>query len=326
MDNVPIRLTCADYARVMPLTTGAVRGDGVDLHLVLGAGGSWRDRAELIRRALVDPSVHGGEASMGIHLRRIDQGDRSFVALPVFVLRNFTARDLYVRQDSALREAKNLIGKRVGMYAWTASGSIWYRHFLNHVGVDPAAVQWCIGEVDAPSSGIRDPAMPSAVSAAPAGRSLSAMLRDGELDAIYSPSRPAGHHPVNGPIKRLFPDFRAIEHSYFRQTGMFPPQHLVVLRRAVWEADRSLARRITDAFIRCEDVFHAATQSFPYVSPWLLADLEESEALMGANPYAHGMAANRAVMETFADQAFRAGLTQRRVAVDDYFAEYLASA
>jgi hypothetical protein len=31
---------------------------------------------------------------MAAHLRRIDNGDRRFVGLPVFPLRNFTARDL----------------------------------------------------------------------------------------------------------------------------------------------------------------------------------------------------------------------------------------
>ena len=32
-----------------------------------------------------------------------------------------------------------LTGKRIGMYSYTASGSIWYRHFLRFVGIDPAS-------------------------------------------------------------------------------------------------------------------------------------------------------------------------------------------
>ena len=42
----------------------------------------------MLRRALDDPTVQGGEASMAGHLRRIDRGDRSHVGLPVFPLRN----------------------------------------------------------------------------------------------------------------------------------------------------------------------------------------------------------------------------------------------
>jgi hypothetical protein len=98
--------------------------------MTLGAGRSWEMRAEMLRRALDDPVVQGGEASMAGHLRRIDKGDRSHVGLPVFPLRNFTARDLYVRKGGPVKSPADLAGKRVGMYDWVVSGSIWYRHFL----------------------------------------------------------------------------------------------------------------------------------------------------------------------------------------------------
>ena len=72
---------------------------------------------------------------MAGHLRRVRQGRSQPVALPVFPLRNFTARDLYVRKDGPVKTAADLRGKRVGMYDWVASGSIWYRHFLRFIGV-----------------------------------------------------------------------------------------------------------------------------------------------------------------------------------------------
>src|SRR5690348_2383388 len=148
MTDIPIRLTCADYARVMPLAVGAVKPAGIDLTMVLGQEGSWSARAEMLRRAASDPDVQGGESSMAGHLRRVDKGDRSLVALPVFPLRNFTGRDLYVRKDGPIKTATDLRGRRVGMYDWVASGSIWYRHFLRFVGVQPEDVHWCIGPVD----------------------------------------------------------------------------------------------------------------------------------------------------------------------------------
>jgi 4,5-dihydroxyphthalate decarboxylase len=253
----------------------------------------------------------------------MDQDDRSFVALPIFVLRNFTARDLYIRQGAPFRSAADLAGKRIGMYSWTASGSIWYRHFLRYAGLDVGGIDWVIGEVNGLTATLTG--LPDHVRAAPAGRSLAEMLIAGELDAIYSPPRPREYHPVNGPIARLYPDARAVEAQYYRDTGVFPPQHLVVIRRAVWEADKSLARRITDAFVACEAHFHDAIRSFPYASPWLDLDLEAEDALMPGNGYAHGVEENRQVMELFCEEAHRLGLTQRRVTVDEYFAEFLAS-
>lgn len=325
MADLPIRLTCADYARVMPLAVGDVKPEGIDLTMILGREGSWPMRAEMLRRAANDPTVHGGESSMAGHLRRIDKGDRSLVALPAFPLRNFTGRDLYVRKDGPVKTPAELRGKRVGMYDWVASGSIWYRHFLRFIGVPPEDLRWTIGAVDAGNITSHVYALPDGVHSAPEGRALSEMLIAGELDAIYSPPRPRLYHPVDGPIVRLFPDIRTIEREYFRATRMFPPQHLIVMRREVWQENKWIARALTDAFTRCSDTFGKAQRSFPYASPWLDAELEETEALMGADFHAEGFERNRATVEVFAEQALLAGVVGRRISGEEYFAEFLES-
>jgi len=171
---------------------------------------------------------------MAQYLYRVDKDDHRYVGLPVFPLRNFTARDLYVRRGGPIRQPADLAGRRIGMYSYTASGSIWYRHFLRFVGLDPAKIQWWIGDIDtAWSSAPTTQALPAGVNAPPPGTSLSDMLIAGELEAIYSPPRPQAYHPERGAIVRLFPDFRKIEQEYFRKTGAFPPQHLIVVRREV---------------------------------------------------------------------------------------------
>ena len=323
MAAIPIRLTCADYARLAPLMTGDVTAEGVELTLIHGTGGDWPARAEMLRRAIGDPTVDGGEASMAGHLRRIDNGDRSFVALPVFPLRNFTGRDLYIRRDGPIRAPADLVGKRVGMYDWVASGSIWYRHFLNFIGVPPGRLEWWIGDVEGGWRARHPGELPAGVHAVPENRYLLEMLLAGDLEAIYSPPRPSRYHPKDGPIVRLFPDCRAVEREYFKATGVYPPQHLIVLRREVWERNKWLARGLTDAFIRSNTMFDAAQRNFPYVSPWLDCELEETEALMGADFFQDGYERNRATVDAFCQQAFDLGITKRRVTAEDYFAEFL---
>jgi len=325
MADLPITLTCADYARVMPLATGQVQPDGIQLTLLLGSRGSWPARAEMLRRAVEDPAVQGGEWSMAQYLYRVDKGDRRHVGLPVFPLRNFTARDLYVRRGGPVRKAADLVGRRIGMYSYTASGSIWYRHFLRFVGVDPASVEWWIGDIDAAwSSASMNQTLPPGVKTPPPGRSLSDMLVNGELEAIYSPPRPAAYHPRDGALARLFPDFRQVEQDYFRRTGAFPPQHLIVLRREIWEANRWIARRLTEAFTAANDCFGAAQRGFPYATPWLEAELEDTAAVMGEDFHPYGFEANRAQIEMFAAEAFRLGFTSRQITADEYFADYLS--
>ena len=325
MTEIPISLTCADYARLMPLATGSVKPRGIALTMILGNRGSWPARAEMLRRAVQDPEVHGGEWSMAQYLYRIDKGDRRYVGLPVFPLRNFTARDLYVRRGGPIRDPVDLAGKRIGMYSYTASGSIWYRHFLRFVGLDPGAIRWWIGDIDTPWSAppLMDQSLPPGVNAPPKGRSLADMLIAGELDAIYSPPRPEAYHPRTGPIVRLFPDFRLVEQEYFLKTGAFPPQHLIVLRREAWEAHPRIARDLTEAFVAANDCFSAAQKGFPYATPWLEAELEDTTAVMGEDFHPYGLERNRAQIDAFASEAFRLGLTSRQITTEEYFADYL---
>jgi len=323
MADIPITLTCADYARIMPLATGEVKPDGIALTMILGSRGSWPARAEMLRRAVQDPAVQGGEWSMAQYLYRIDKGDRRYVGIPVFPLRNFTARDLYIRRGGPIRSAADLAGKRIGMYSYTASGSIWYRHFLRFIGLEPSTIRWWIGDIDTPWSAPMDQTLPAGVNAPAKGRSLSDMLIAGELDAIYSPPRPEAYHPRTGPIVRLFPDFRLVEQEYFLKTGAFPPQHLIVLRREVWEANPRIARSLTEAFIATNECFAAAQKGFPYATPWLEAELEDTAAVMGEDFHPYGLERNRSQIDAFAGEAFRLGLTSRQITTEEYFADYL---
>ncbi len=316
--GLALTLSFPEYARLVPLALGDVRAEGIDLTWLRGP------RVLALNRALTDPAVHGGEHSLAQHLYRIAAGDHSHVGLPVFPLRNFGARDIFVRRDSGLTRAVALIGKRVGMYSWSASGSVWYRHLLAHLQVPVDRVRWTIGPIDDPAP-TRGPNLPSSVVAAPAGRALSDMLRDGELDAIVSPLRPRGFDGARGPLVRLMLDFRTIEQEYFRATRCYPPQHLVIIRRAVWEKAPWILGRLQTMFEETERRFIAASRLFPYASPWQEADLDETEALMGVEYHPHGLEINRATLEAFCAQAHRAGLVNRLVGVDEMFTEFLAT-
>ena len=97
-----------------------------------------------------------------------------------------------------------------------------------------------------------------------------------------------------------------------------------MLRREVWEASRWIARSLTDAFAAANDCFGAAQRGFPYATPWLEAELEETAAVMGEDFHPYGLERNRGQIEMFAAEAFQLGLTSRRITSDEYFADYLS--
>jgi 4,5-dihydroxyphthalate decarboxylase len=313
---VALTLACSNYVRFMPIATGDVRPKDLTLVWVRG------DRTDMLRRATDDATIDGGESSMAQHVMRLDRGDRSLVAIPVFPLRNFTVRDLYTLKGSALT-ARGLAGRRIGIYNWAASGAVWYRHLIRHLGHDPTKIAWVVGGVDAPADvRLPEPALPH-VTPTPKGSSLTDLLLAGTIDACFAPLPPRKLHPVDGPIVRVFPGFRAMEQKYFADTGCYPPQHVLLVRRASWERDPSAGRRLVEAFNESEAAFEAGQRQFPYHSPWLIEDVEDAARLMGSDYHQHGLEKNRHAVDVFCKSAFEDGLTRRRLTVEEFFADFL---
>jgi 4,5-dihydroxyphthalate decarboxylase len=311
-----LTLTGANYVRFMPIATGDVRPKELTLTWIRG------ERNEMLRRATDDPKVDGGETSMAQHVQRLDRGDRSLVAIPIFPLRNFTARDLYIRNGVSIAPG-SLAGRRLGIYNWAASGAVWYRHLLRYLGNDTTKVQWIVGGVDGPATvRLPEPPLPY-VAAAPEGKSLSALLLAGTIDALFAPLPPREFNPADGPIVRAFTSFQAMEQKYFADTRCYPPQHVVIVRRASWDRDPSAGQRLVQAFNESEVAFEALQRQFPYNSPWLIEEVENAARLLGPSYHAHGLEANRHAVDVFCQAAFDDRLTKRRVTVEEFFTDFL---
>jgi 4,5-dihydroxyphthalate decarboxylase len=278
----------------------------------------------MLRRATDDPAVDGGETSMAQHVQRLDRGDRSLVAIPIFPLRNFTIRDLYTRKGVEIAPS-SMNGRRIGIYNWAASGAVWYRHLLRYLGNDTKKIQWIVGGVDGPAVvRLPDPPLPY-VAAAPVNTSLSALLQAKDIELLFAPLPPAVFHPADGPIVRAYTAFQQMEQKYFVDTTCYPPQHVIVLRRTAWERDRTMGAGLVAAFNESEKAFEAIQRQFPYNSPWLIGEVENTARLMGPDYHSHGLEKNRRTVDVFCQAAFDDGLTKRRVTVDEFFAEFLAA-
>ena len=184
------------------------------------------------------------------------------------------------------------------MYDWVASGSIWYRHFLRFIGVPPEKLQWWIGDVDEPRIANHVYTLPDGVH-----RGAGGALAVGDADRRRTrrdlqPAAAAAHTiRWTGRSCGCSPTSARSSATTSARTRMFPPQHLMVLRREVWEqqVDRARADRRVHPLQRPASPM--AQRSFPYASPWLDAELEETEALMGADFHPYGFEKNRATID-----------------------------
>jgi 4,5-dihydroxyphthalate decarboxylase len=118
-------------------------------------------------------------------------------------------------------------------------------------GIKPTDIDWRMGGLDRPEDlqfVRQDRPNDIQVEPIPHGRTLSQMLAEGEIEAIFTARTPKCWRDKSPNVARLFPDYRAAELAYYKKTGTFPIMHLVGIRQSLAEKYPWLPRAIMKAF------------------------------------------------------------------------------
>ncbi len=319
MANLPLTLASWDYDRVQPLIDGRVRPNGIDLtflNMVV---------EETFFRMLRHREFDVSEMSMSSYVVSLFRPDRPFVALPVFPSRFFRHSCIYVNAKAGIREPKDLIGKRVGCPEYQMTAPVWIRGILaEHHGVPVDAVTYVTGGEEEPN---RDEKLkldlPAKIRVERIGpnETLARMLATGEIDALHTARKPSSFDGKR--VTRLFPEFQAVERTYWEKTGIFPIMHVIAIRREVYEANRWIAMNLFQAFREAQRLTYEGlkeTAALKGMLPWFNAHVEETLALMGEDFWPYGLPRNRACLETFLRYHHESGLSPRVLAVEEMFA------
>jgi 4,5-dihydroxyphthalate decarboxylase len=315
MSRLALTLACGDYDRMLALRTGAVKPEGVDLNVLTLAP------EEMFYRMARFREFDVSEFSLSTYTILRGRGE-PLVAIPAFPSFMFRHGSVFVRDDAGIREPRDLAGKRVGVPKYHMTAAVWVRGILeDEYGVAPKDCLWFEGGEGTQVKEV-DVTLPSEVrrQAVPGDRTLGDLLAAGELDAFVGARRPATFGA--GRVRRLFPDFRQVERSYFERTGIFPIMHVVVLREELARQHPWLPASLYEAFGEAKRLAYQRLQftaALPVALPWLVAEVEETRALMGDDPFPYGVARNRRTLETLAGYTFRQGLAPRRLSVEEMF-------
>ena len=222
------------------------------------------------------------EMSLSTYLTRRSRGSFPFIALPVFPSRLFRHAYIYVNRDQGIAEPADLNGKRVGVQEYGQTAAVLIRGILQHRhGVDLSSIRWVEGGVNTPRPPDDDmdlrPAGGLDLEPAPPGKSINDLLVEGDIAAYLGARQPdaLGKHPAVG---RLFPDYRQAERDYFRETGIFPIMHTIVMREELHVQHPWIAESMFKAFqaAKAWALEHMRfTGTMVYMIPWLNAELDE---------------------------------------------------
>jgi 4,5-dihydroxyphthalate decarboxylase len=140
------------------------------------------------------------------------------------------------------------------------------------------------------------------------------MLLTGELAAAI------GVGKVESPdVKPLIPDAVAAEAAWYRNTGIYPVNHTVVVKDALLQADPTLAPRLFAGFEAAKAQFLKQLSS----SIELPADLQaiaKRRSIVGDDPFPNGLGANRKALEAIIRFAHEQKILPRTVKPEDMFA------
>ena len=320
MVDVPITIACGNYDRTKAIIDGRVKVEGCAVnYLPLYP-------EEIFHRLFRFQEFDVAEMSFSSYIRTVAAGTSEYIGIPAFVSRIFRHSCIYVHADAGINKPEDLRGKRIGLPEYQITAVVWMRGMLQHeYGVKPNEIQWRNGGQEEAGRHERTPLKPIPgldLKPLEPHQTLVNMLRDRELDALFTARAPSSFIRGEPHIKRLFPDFRATEKGYFQKTGHFPIMHLVGIRKSLVKQHPWLATSVYKAFLEAKALAMVDlldVNALMVTLPWLVAETQETQAVMGKDFWKYGAEENRKDIEALCRYLHEQGLTDRRVALEELF-------
>jgi len=258
-----------------------------------------------------------------------NEGFRDYSLIPVFPIRLFRHKSVFVHADRGIEHPGDLKGRRIGTPGYSSTSLTWIRGFMQHeYGVKPEDVEWVVSAADSSAKDAgkvskQESVLPEgiSISVGPEGKDESEMLVDGDVDALFHAAEPTAFTEGHPRIKRLFPDYRKTERDYYARTGIFPIMNAVAMRNDVIDAHPWLPEAVFNAYSQAKQMqYEAMNMQWIFGTlPWFGQELEETRALMGENFWPYGIEANRKTLEALFQYSHEQGLASKKLSVDEMF-------
>jgi 4,5-dihydroxyphthalate decarboxylase len=270
---------------------------------------------------------------IGLHpfmLAHANEGFRDYSLLPVFPLRMFRHRSIFIRTDRGIDKPEKLRGKKIATPGFSSTSLTWLRGILQHeYGVRPDEIQWVVSFKDSSAKAAgkvskQENMIPEGLSViqGPKEKDESDLLESGDVDALLHAAEPRAYVQGYPEVTRLFSDYRKVERAFFAKTGVFPIMHAVAIRNDVVEANPWLPRAVFDAYAESKRLMYDALKKMGWATislPWVGQEIEETRKLMGENFWPYGIEPNRKTLDALFLYSHEQGLASRRLTIEEFF-------
>ncbi len=324
--DLKIKMAGYDYDRVKGLMDGSVQIEGCETHF------------EVARIGEMNTHVFSGPQTRQVTeigllpfvLAYANEEFRDYTLIPVFPLRVFRHKSIFIRTDRGITKPEDLRGRKIATPGYSSTSLTWIRGIMQHeYDVKPEEIKWVVSSTDSSakdSGGASrlENVLPKGISihTGPKGKDESDLLVDGDVDALFHAAEPRAYQEGHPKVARLFSDSRKTERAYFAKTGIFPIMHAVAMRRDAILAHPWLPKAVFDAFSRAKQLTYDYMKKSAWYKtslPWVAQEAEETRKLMGNNYWPYAIEPNRKALGTLFQYSYEQGLASRKVKIEELF-------
>ena len=305
MPALPLKTAIGSYGHTRLLKDGSIGSEKVAFE--------WVEISPLVnvfRRMVRGLEFDVSEMALSTYLCAKAYGKR-MTAIPVFPLRGFHQGAIVYNTESGIKSPHDLIGRKVGVRAYTVTTGVWLRGILKSVySVDPDNVTWVL----AWDEHVAEYMLPPNVVSVPEGSDLKAMLISGEIDAAIGVGNIDSSH-----VEPLIPDARKASIEHFQQTGIYPINHTIVIKDELIEANPWLPEELFSLFKAAKDSYIRLLASGGRLDSPDEAIVQMGK-IVGNDPLPYGIESNRKTLEAFIEFNVDQQIIPRTVDVEELFA------
>ena len=326
-DKLTINTAGYDYDRVQALIDGRVEIERCTTKFEVSKIG------ELNTHIFSGPQTRE-ITEIGLHpfmIAYANEGFGDYTLPPIFPLRVFRHKSIYIRTDRGIKNPEDLRGKKIATPGYSSSSLVWIRGIVQEeYGISPEDVHWVISTKDSSAKASGGPSkqeniLPDGLSYSMGlpGKDESDLLESGEVDALFHAAEPRAYMQGHPDVARIFPNSKATEQAYFENTGIFPIMHAVAIRKDVIEEHPWMAEAVFNGYSQAKQkTYEYLTKAAWYKTslPWVSQDLEDTRKIMGNNFWTYGLTEpNRKTLDTFFRYSYEQGLCKKKLTIEDFF-------
>ncbi len=325
-DKKGLKVAGYDYPRVKGLMTGRI------------SIGKWSHSFEPRGINTLNSSMFDGDQMYDVSeigmvpyiVAYVNEGFRDYELLPIFPLRVFRHKSIFIRKDGEVKKPQDLKGKKICTPGYSSTSLTWIRGMLkDEYGVKPEDVTWVIAEQASNAkltgnTSKQEHFIPEGINVekGPEGMDESDLLVSGIVDAVFHAVEPVAFMKGDPNVIRLFEDSREVEQKYFKKTKVFPIMHGVAVRKSLVKKHRELPEQVFEAYSNSKTMLYGFMRKLGWAYdslPWYAQEFEATKELMGDNYYSYGFEENKKTLDKLVKYCFDQGLIKEKIKAEDLF-------